>query len=59
MNPEFTQMRLMGSAKSHMIETMQDGYRLLGAVHYVSDQRDEHRKAVHGAVSTAGNMSVS
>ena len=48
MDPEVTQMRLMGSAKSHMIETMQDGYRLLGAVRYVSDQRDEYRRA-HGA----------
>ena len=48
MDPEFTEMRLMGSAKSPVIETMQDGYRLLGVVRYVSDQRDEQRRA-HGA----------
>jgi len=48
----------MGSAKSHMIETMQDSYRLLGAVRYVSNQRDEQRRA-RGAASIARNMGVS
>ena len=58
MDPEFTQMRLMGDAKSHVIETMQGAYHLLGVVRCVSDDRDARRKAIGISGSSAGNLPV-
>ncbi len=59
MDPEFTQMRLMGSARSDIVETMQDAYRFLRVVRDVSDQRDEQRKAIRVSGESEGNIPAS
>jgi len=48
MDPRFKQVRLTGTAGSHVLETMKDSYKLLQVVRMVSEQRSKQRKAGRG-----------